>query len=171
VDKNTLPETMDHTRSLPERPAKSPPLPVNESAECEVRVVLERSRKPSQAGLSEIRLHAILEFIEASLHLRVSVADMAAVVHLSPFHFSRAFTKTVGQAPHTFLTLRRLERAKQLLATGDLPLRAIARQVGYRAHSHFTDVFVRFVGMTPRRYRDSVSRRRQDNGNDAEDFM
>jgi AraC family transcriptional regulator len=136
---------MDDTRNIGNPPA--------EDVDRELRSLLEGTRKPPQAGLSERRLHTILHFVESSLHRQLSVTEMAAAVHLSPFHFSRAFAKAVGQAPHTYLTHRRMERAKRLIAGSNSPLSLIALQVGYRAHSHFTGVFVRYVGMTPGRYR------------------
>jgi AraC-like DNA-binding protein len=192
----TLPQTMDNPPNRAE-PAKSPQLAISEvevrdylgafpaldreaivsamiargpwraDVERQLREMCDGYRVSRQAGLSESRLHTILRFIESSPDLRLSVAEMAAAVHLSPFHFSRAFTKTVGQSPHAYLTLRRIERAKLLIARGEMSLSAIATQVGFRTQAHFTGVFSRFVGVTPSRYRQTVSRRNNDRGMDA----
>lgn len=141
--------------------------PWRQEVERQLREMCAGRRVARQAGLSERRLHAILKFIESAPELRLSVAEMAAAVHLSPFHFSRAFTRTVGQSPHAFLTLRRVERAKLLIARGEMSLSSIATHVGFRTHAHFTSVFSRLVGMTPSRYRQTVSRRNSDQGADA----
>jgi transcriptional regulator GlxA family with amidase domain len=57
-----------------------------------------------QAALGAKKVQAVLEFIESSLHARLSVGEMAAVAGLSRFHFSRAFTRAVGRPPHAYLT-------------------------------------------------------------------
>ena len=56
-------------------------------------------------------------------------------------------------SPHEYLTRRRLERARQLLAGSDLSMLQIAHTVGYRTQAHFTRVFHEGTGTTPRRYR------------------
>jgi AraC family transcriptional regulator len=104
--------------------------------------------------LGETKLRMVLEHIESSLHTRLGVAAMAAVAGLSRFHFSRAFTKTVGQSPHAYLTGRRIELAKRLLRERpELSLAQISTLVGYRTHTQFAGVFGRVVGTTPGRYR------------------
>ena len=115
-------------------------------------------RQPAQAGLPERKLYATMHFIESSLHRRLTVAEVAQAACLSEFHFSRAFTKTVGQSPHAYITARRMERAKELLSGTQLPIAAIASQVGFRTQSHFTGVFAKLVGSTPGRYREGARR-------------
>jgi AraC family transcriptional regulator len=74
-------------------------------------------------------------------------------VGLSQFHFARMFRRSVGRPPHGYLTDLRMERAKQLLRETDLPLAQVAARVGYQTQAHFTGVFHREVGTTPRTYR------------------
>jgi AraC family transcriptional regulator len=104
-------------------------------------------------GLSPRKLHDALRLIESSMHVQLKVADISAAALLSAFHFSRQFTKSTGMSPHAYLTARRIERAKELLTQTDLPIAQIALRVGYRTQAHLTGVFVKAVGMTPRRYR------------------
>ena len=72
---------------------------------------------------------------------------------MSPFHFARMFKASMGRPPHEYITLQRMERAKRLLGTSDIPLVQVATLVGYQTQAHFTGVFHRRVGMTPRTYR------------------
>jgi AraC family transcriptional regulator len=110
--------------------------------------------KPAaSAGLAPHKLHEALRLIESSMHVQLKVADISAAALLSAFHFSRQFTKSTGMSPHAYLTVRRIEKAKELLAQTDLPIAQIALRVGYRTQAHLTGVFVKAVGMTPRRYR------------------
>lgn len=110
-------------------------------------------RIPAQAALSEMRLSSALQLIDSAMHTRLSVADVAAAAGLSTFHFARAFRRTMGQSPHAYLTMRRIERARELLSRQGLPPAEVATKVGFRTQSHFTGVFSKLVGVTPGRYR------------------
>ena len=105
------------------------------------------------AGLAPHRLRRVLGCIETRLAEPIQVAELAREVHMSPFHFTRMFKLATGYAPHQYLTLRRMERARELLATSDLPIAAIAAAVGYQTQAHFTGVFARHAGTTPKVYR------------------
>jgi len=105
------------------------------------------------AGLAPHRLKRVLGCIEARLAEPVQVSELASEVHMSAFHFTRMFKLATGHAPHKYLTLRRMERARELLATSDMPIAAIAAAVGYQTQAHFTGVFARHSGTTPKVYR------------------
>ena len=112
----------------------------------------EPMRKPS--GLSARRLEAILGYIGEHLHAALTLRDLAAVVHLSPYHFARRFKESTGLPPHRYIIARRIERAKQLLRGGDeLSLAQVAARVGFWDQGHFTRHFKRLVGVTPKRFR------------------
>ncbi len=107
-------------------------------------------------ALNVLRLNQLKEFIEENLSEDLTIADMAAVVLISPFHFSRAFKTATGQPPHRYLTQRRMERAKMLLSVTRLPVAEVAYRVGFSNQSHFTAQFRKATGTTPKRYRDSL---------------
>jgi AraC-like DNA-binding protein len=69
--------------------------------------------------LSPRRLKAILESIREHLDTALTLRDLAAVAHLSPYHFARRFKDSTGLPPHRYLIGRRIERAKQLLRGAD----------------------------------------------------
>ncbi len=116
-----------------------------------------RHARPRAAGhppaLAPERLQRVLAVIEDRIAEAIQVRDLAASVRMSPYHFARLFKQSTGQAPHLYVTWRRMERAKDLLAGSDLPLAQVARSVGYRTQAHFTGVFHARVGTTPRAYR------------------
>ena len=58
-----------------------------------------------------MKLKQVKDFIEERLAEEITLADMAKVVHMSQFHFARAFKAATGQPPHRYLTQRRIERA------------------------------------------------------------
>lgn len=114
----------------------------------------ETSRTPQGPGkLSPERLAVVERLVAERLGQTIHVDDLAAAAGLSPFHFSRMFHAATGKAPHAYVTAKRMEAACQLLSGTDLPLAQVATRVGYRTQAHFTGVFHRHVGMTPRTYR------------------
>src|SRR5258706_2958315 len=104
-------------------------------------------------GLAPDKLQRVLAFIEQHLADPVRIERLAAAVHMSPFHFARLFKQATGQPPHAYLTARRVERAKELLSDACLPLIHVAANVGFQTQGHFTEVFRRHAGMTPRHFR------------------
>jgi AraC family transcriptional regulator len=103
--------------------------------------------------LSGPALQRVCDRIEADLSGELSIEELAREAHLSPFHFSRAFKAATGLPPHSYLTARRIEHAKELLATSEMPMREIALEVGLSSQAHLTDCFHRLVGVTPREFR------------------
>lgn len=81
------------------------------------------------------------------------LAALAEIAGLSPFHFARTFREATGSPPGRFLTALRLERAKRLLLTTDLPVTEICFAVGYDSVGSFTARFTQLVGLPPSRLR------------------
>lgn len=104
-------------------------------------------------GLSAKHLRIVKERIEASLSHGVSLDELAEEVGLSRFHLARAFKASTGVPPHRYLTLRRVERAKELLRDPEKPLVEVALETGFSSQSHFTGRFREATGLTPLRYR------------------
>jgi AraC-like DNA-binding protein len=104
------------------------------------------------------RLRRVTEYIREHLDQNIKLAQLGAVVYMSPFHFARLFQRTTGLPPHRFVVRSRIERATALLGTPELSIAAIARAVGFRNPSHFSTVFRRNTGVTPRVYRAQLLR-------------
>jgi AraC-like DNA-binding protein len=77
----------------------------------------------------------------------------------SRFHFARAFRATYGETPRTYLTRRRIERAKTLLRTANLSVTEVCFLVGFASLGSFSARFRTLVGQSPIEYRaDAVAR-------------
>lgn len=103
--------------------------------------------------LDGARLRRVLDYIEDNEHRGLSVAELAAVACLSPFHFARAFKEATGAPPHRYLSLYRLACAKQQLAETDRPLAEIALDCSFSSQANFTRAFRRAMGVTPGDFR------------------
>jgi len=111
---------------------------------------------PTSKGLSPERLQRVRDFIEAHLDDELSLAILADIACLSPYHFSRSFKQSAGVGPQRYVIQRRLERAKTLLRRTKQPLAWIAQEVGFADQSHLTSIFRREMGVTPGRYRSAL---------------
>ncbi len=107
-------------------------------------------------GLDRRRMDRTLAFMNEHLDRDLSLADLAEAAGVSVFHFSRAFHRTTGLAPHAYLSRRRLDLAKRLLAAGSTGLAEIALTCRFSGQANFTRAFTRAVGMSPGRYRNEV---------------
>jgi AraC-like DNA-binding protein len=79
---------------------------------------------------------------------------MAGEAGYSRFHFARAFTAAYGETPRTYLTRRRIERAKTLLRTANLSVTEICFLVGFSSLGSFSGRFRQLVGRSPSEYRE-----------------
>ena len=103
-------------------------------------------------NLDQRTLRLALEYIDANLTKNISVEQIAKAVGLSKYHFSRLFKQAMNQTPYQFVLRRRLDIAKTLLEKNSLTITQIAHQLGFADQSHFTRLFRKQFGLTPRQY-------------------
>jgi len=87
---------------------------------------------------------------------RVALRVVAQDVHMSYFHFSRAFKQSMGMTATNYIAERRIERAKKMLEETELPISEIALRSGFSSQSHFTTAFRRLAGATPKAFRSAL---------------
>jgi AraC family transcriptional regulator len=103
-------------------------------------------------GLSSYSSKVAIAYINDNLDRSISLAEIAAIVKLSPHYFATLFKQSTGIAPHQYLTQCRIERAKQYLAKPHLSIVQVSELVGFQSQSHFAKVFRQHVGITPKLY-------------------
>lgn len=104
-------------------------------------------------GLAGWQQKRAVDYIEANLDKPVSLATLADLVRLSPYHFARAFKHSLGAPPHRYHTQRRIARAKALLAAPGRSVTEIALAVGFAETSSFSAAFRKATGLTPTAFR------------------
>jgi transcriptional regulator GlxA family with amidase domain len=87
----------------------------------------------------------------------LSVSALAERSFMSPRNFSRVFTRETGVTPGAYVEALRVERARALLETTDLPVEDVARRCGFGTPETFRRAFGRRVGVNPTRYRTSFA--------------
>ena len=99
--------------------------------------------------------------IDERMHRKLTLDAMAQHMGLSKFKFARLFREARGIPPASYLSVRRIERAKEMLRRGH-PLSDTALQVGFYDQAHFSRAFQRVTGVTPGGYRQAVEGQLQD---------
>lgn len=107
-----------------------------------------------KGGLSKHNLRLVTDFINENLSEDLSLDALAALCGLSLYHFARMFKQSTEFAPHQFVIKQRIELAKRLLRETDLQIVEICLRVGFESQNHFTTLFRRHTGATPKIYRD-----------------
>jgi transcriptional regulator GlxA family with amidase domain len=95
--------------------------------------------------------------MDANLHRRIRLAELAKAANLSASRFSHFFKTQTGLSPGKYLRRLRMEKARHLLATTLLNVKEVMAMAGYHSKSLFVRHFRRSFGLSPSEYRKSVS--------------
>lgn len=119
---------------------------------------MKTSAAQFRGGLSPWQMRKATELLQAHLDGNISLQQVAAACELSVSHFARAFKRTFRRPPYKWLTERRVDRARDLMANSRLPLADIAIQCGFADQSALTRSFKRIHGLTPGTWRRGTTR-------------
>ncbi|MGM9659958.1 MAG: helix-turn-helix domain-containing protein [Faecousia sp.] len=121
-----------------------------------LKISLFERRVTESAGpqaQEERTITGITRYLQEHLAEDVSLSVLAEEFHLNPQYISQLFKSEIGVGFLAYLTGIRMERAKKLLLTTDLPVAEVAEQSGYGDYRVFTKVFKKNEGVTPSQYR------------------
>ncbi|MEX2123412.1 MAG: AraC family transcriptional regulator [Woeseia sp.] len=121
---------------------------------------------PNRGGLARWQINRITAYIDANIGSTIKATELAALVRLSASHFFHAFKNSFAETPLAYVARRRMALAQQMMLTTGEPLAQIALACGLCDQSHFTRVFRRVVGTSPRAWR-----REHANGPDSGDAL
>jgi AraC family transcriptional regulator len=111
-----------------------------------------------KGGLPGHRLKRVLDYIAGNLEENISLSQLAAIAGMSPHYFSALFKRSTGRAPHQYVLLQRIERAKQQLRDPKYSIIDAGLDAGFQNPSHFARVFRKIVGTTPSSFRADTCR-------------
>jgi AraC-like DNA-binding protein len=114
---------------------------------------------PIAEGLYE-RIVAAKVFIDQNYHLAINLDAISQRAFLSPYHFHRLFSQVYKRTPHQYLTLRRIEKAKELLAENK-PVSDVCNEVGFESLGSFSVLFKKEIGFAPTYYRNMAWLKKQ----------
>jgi AraC family transcriptional regulator len=117
----------------------------------------EHSAMRHKGGLTPLQIQRVVEYINARLTDELGLIELAAIAGLSPHHFGEAFKTSMGTSPHRYVIERRVQHASELLRERDYSIAEIAHAAGFSNQSHLTANFRRLTGLTPGRFRRSLS--------------
>ena len=109
--------------------------------------------RPTAGGLAPWQVRRAKEIFSAKLDSSISLKEVARECGLSLSYFSRAFRRSMGIPPHTWLLQHRIEVAKEKLRDHRLSVSQVALACGFADQSHLTRVFTSMVGLSPAAWR------------------
>ena len=92
-------------------------------------------------------------YIDANYAKNITLDVLAEITHINKFYLAHSFTECMGQSPINYLTEKRLDASKQLLANSNLSVAQVASNTGFSSQSYFSQIFKKKVGITPQQYR------------------
>jgi len=116
----------------------------------------ELAEKKRDVNIDKKSVARVIDHIHANTGANISLLAMAEIARVSPNHFVSLFTKATGLTPHQYVLRVRIESAKLRLKDETLSIAEVSRLTGFRTQEHFTKVFRKIVGVTPREFRSAI---------------
>lgn len=122
-----------------------------------VESAIEQKLQVGMAAAAETgKIHTVLTYIDDHLTHKMTIEDLARLVHLHPNYFMSYFKSVLGVSPISYIQRKRLEKAKLLLLSDEITISDIAEQVGMELY-YFSRLFKKQVGQSPSEYRRNQS--------------
>ena len=110
--------------------------------------------KKNKTSIHSSTLEDTISYINEHFAEQLSLDDLAKNASLSPFYFTRVFTRETGMTPHRYLIATRLNSAKFLLKSTNISIKEVAFNSGFTSESSFCSTFKKWEHITPSEYRD-----------------
>lgn len=119
----------------------------------EFQTNLNSARKDASCSGNGIALS--LDYIRTYYNSNISIQDICHEINMSPYHFIRSFKQKYGITPYQYLMGLRIDKAKEILASGRHSVSETAMLCGFVSLSHFSNTFKRHTGVSPLEFRKS----------------
>jgi YesN/AraC family two-component response regulator len=111
--------------------------------------------------ISDDGMKVVIDYIERNIKKGISLEDVANHVNISTYYLSKIFKKEMGVNFITYITDRKMDLAKEMLVTTDVPVLNIALDLAYNEANYFSKAFKKKTGYTPSEYREKFSKRKE----------
>ncbi|MGO4732887.1 response regulator transcription factor [Paenibacillus sp. 2KB_22] len=150
IDKEQLLQTVEKALKFSEQQRRIQTM--QELVDPKLLDVKERREQRLNSQISEA-----LTYVDTHLGEHVTMREIADLLHLNSSYFSVLFKEQIGINFSEYLTRKRIQRAKKLLVQTTMPISEIAEQVGYQTDKYFITVFKSLEGLSPSKYRHSLT--------------
>lgn len=107
------------------------------------------------------RIAAAKVYIDENYHEPIDLETISQQAFLSRFHFHRIFRQVYRHTPHQYLTRKRLDKARDLLAENK-PVMEVCSEVGFESIGSFSVLFKKEIGFAPQYYRNMAYKKKQE---------
>ena len=117
------------------------------------QILAECSVQNAQATLSESKIQSSVDFIKANYTKSdLQISEIASKSFISEVYFRKLFKAEFGMSPQKYIIKLRLQKASELIETGDYSLKEIAFMSGYNDYKYFSSEFKLYFGVSPSEY-------------------
>ena len=107
------------------------------------------------------RIPAAKVYIDENYHEPINLETISQQAFLSRFHFHRIFTQVYRSTPHQYMTRKRLDKARELLAH-NTPVTEVCNEVGFESIGSFSMLFKKEIGFAPQYYRNMAYKKKME---------
>ncbi|WP_299335001.1 AraC family transcriptional regulator [uncultured Psychroserpens sp.] len=107
------------------------------------------------SGLNFNNYHQIKSYIENHIYDKFSLEELSKLANINKFGFSKKFKLLTGMTPMNYVLMRKIFSSKALIKS-NLELTEVAYQYNFTDIAHFSKTFKRFIGISPKRYQESL---------------
>ena len=129
-----------------------------------IEVMTSRFGKAPGEESEVTQIRQAMEYIRENLDKNITRTDVAEHVYLNCEYLSRLFKQKTGMALKDYILNEKVKEAGRLLLTTKFSVGIVASKVGYSNFSHFSQVFRKLEGVTPKEYRQNNTSRDEEGG-------
>jgi AraC-like DNA-binding protein len=115
-----------------------------------------QENKSEYSGLNFNNFHQIKNYIEKHIYDKFSLDNLSEQANINKFGFSKKFKALTGMTPMNYVLMRKIFSSKALIKS-NIELTEVAYQYNFTDIAHFSKTFKRFIGISPKRYKESIS--------------
>ncbi len=113
-------------------------------------------QKKVEPDIQQPMWKSVVKKIQTRYMENISLNDLAEEYNVSASYLSNGLKEKLGMPFSEYITLKRIQKSKELLADERLSIEQVAEKVGYHDYFYFTKVFKKMTGVTPSKYRKNM---------------